>query len=78
MRWPPAEMDCAARSPPRRAPACPAAGESTLTLGEIATRFRYCLPFSGSSVTTLFSMTVPTVVLSVLSKVDLVLTVTVS
>ena len=71
-------MDCCARSPPRRAPACPAAGESTLTLGAMATRFRYCLPFSGSSVTTLFSMTVPTVVLSVLSKVALPVTVTVS
>ena len=71
-------MDCAARSPPSRAPACPAAGESTLTLGAMATRFRYCRPFSGSSVTTLFSMTGTERGALVLSRVDSPTTVTVS
>ncbi len=64
MRWPPAEIDWLARSPPWREPACPDEGDNVLVFGERATRFRYPRPFSGSSVIPLFSITVPTVAFS--------------
>ena len=41
MRWPAAEIDWLARSPPCRDPAWPADGESVFVFGESATRFRY-------------------------------------
>ena len=50
MRWPAAEIDWEARSPPWRDPACPEDGESVSTLEESATRLRYLRPLSGSSV----------------------------
>ena len=69
MRCPPAEIDWLARSPPWREPACPEDGESVLTFGESATRFRYSRPLSGSSTIPLFSITVPTVAFSCLQLI---------
>src|SRR5438046_65084 len=66
------------RSAPWRGFACPANGESVFTLGASPTRFRYCRPFSGSSVMILFSTTAPTVAVSACSRSAVAATSTVS
>src|SRR5215470_5692606 len=75
---PPVDMDWVARSPPCRVLACPANGERVFVLGAIATRFRYCRPFSGSSVMILFSTTAPMDAVSDCSRSAVAATSTVS